>query len=74
MTSLNQGLSSLSPFGVGRGENLVLSNELIKVELPPLKISSVSHSSDRIGESWGCSLCESVEELCHWWKYGHMNL
>ena len=34
-------------------KNLVLSNELIKVELPPLKIWSVSHSSDRIGELWG---------------------
>ena len=21
-----------------------------------------------------CGLYESVEELCHWWKYGHMNL
>ena len=20
-----------------------------------------------------CGLYESVEELCHWWKYGHMN-
>ena len=21
-----------------------------------------------------CGLYESVEELCHWWKYGYMNL
>ena len=21
-----------------------------------------------------CGLYESVEELCHWWRYGHMNL
>ena len=54
---------------------------LIKIELPPSKIdkadgvSSVSLSSERIGELWGVvSLHGSVEELSHWWKYGDVNL
>ena len=59
---------------------MVLSYELIKVELPPGKIyeadvSSVSPSSERIEELWGVvGLYEMAEELSHWWKYGHMNL
>ena len=59
---------------------MVLSNELIKFEQPPSKIekadvSSVSPSSERIEELWDVvGLYGSVEELCHWWKYGDMNL
>ena len=31
--------------------------------------------SEQTEELWGVvGLYESVEELCHWWKYGHMNL
>ena len=26
-----------------------------------------------IGIAGCCGLYESVEELCHWWKYGHMS-
>ena len=38
-------------------------------------VSSVSPSSERIEELWGVvGLFESVEELCHWWKYGHRDL
>ena len=61
-------------------KNLLSSNELTKVELPPSKVqkadvSSVSPSSERIEELWGVvGLYERVEELCHWWKHGHMNL
>ena len=62
-------------------KSLVLSNELIKIVLPPRKIekadgvSSVSPSLGRIEELWGVvSLHGSVEELSHWWKYGDVNL
>ena len=62
-------------------ENLVLSNELIKVKLPPWKfkkadVSSVSASSERIEpEFWSVvALYKNVEVLCLWWKYSHMNL
>ena len=50
-------------------KNLLFSNELIKVELPPWKIekadvSKVSPSSERIEELWGVvGLYQSVEEL-----------
>ena len=38
-------------------------------------VSSVSCLSERIEELGAVvSLYESVEELCHWRKYGHMNL
>ena len=56
---------------------LVLLDELIKVELPRFRklVSSVSPSSERIEELWCVvRLYKSVEELCHWWKYGYMNL
>ena len=61
-------------------KNLLLSNELINAELPPGKIlkadvSSVSPSSERIEKLWRViGLHENVEQLSHWWKYGHMNL
>jgi len=43
--------------------------------LPPWNVSSVSPSSEWVEELWGVvGLYESAEELCHWWKYGHMNL
>ena len=36
---------------------------------------SVSPASERMEELWGVvGVLVSVEELCHWWKYGHMNL
>ena len=50
-----------------------------RVELPPERfrkadVSSVSPSSERIEELWGVvGLFGSMEELCHWWKYGDMN-
>ena len=64
---------------VWRNKSLVLSNELIKVELPPWKVlkadlSSFSPSSEWVEELWGfVGLYESVDELCHWWKYGDVN-
>ena len=67
--------------GRDQNKNLVLSDELIKVELP-LTVKGL--------ESWRferqpfvrantvivgcCGLYESVDELCHCWKCGHMNL
>ena len=63
-------------------ENLVLSNEMIKGAVLPWKIwradvSSVSPSSRGIKELSQCVVFrfyEGVEELCHWWKYGDVNL
>ena len=54
------------------------TNELIKFELSPRKISkadvsSVSTSSERIEESWGIFVL-GVEALCQRRKYGDKNL
>ena len=52
-------------------ENLVLSNDLINLELPPRKIwkaavSSVSPSSGQIEELWVfVGFYEGVDVLCH---------
>ena len=60
-------------------ENLVLSNELIKVELPPRKIWkadfwSVSPTLERTKDLWVVlGFYEDAKELWHWWKYGDMN-
>ena len=63
-------------------ENLVLSNEMIKGRSTTVKdLESWSFerypSSDIIKELSQCVVvrfCEMVEELCHWWKYGDVNL
>ena len=39
------------------------------------EISIVRPSSERIEELWVVvGFYEGVEEFCHWWKYGDMNL
>ena len=55
--------------GAGRGVSLL--SFLPRRERPLL----AGNSSERIEELWGVvGLYGSMEELCHWGKYGDMNL